>query len=347
MTPLLSVIVPVYNTEKYLKECVDSILAQTYKDYELILVDDGSTDASPGICDEYAEKYEHVTVIHKKNCGLLHTRKAGLAAAKGEYISYIDSDDFIAPDMYEYMMSRAVEYDVDVAICNLATYKDGETEPKTEYNKQGFYDKKRLEEEIYPYMLFCNAPSRSGLVPSLCNKIIRKKVLDNVLMHADDSISYGEDALCSYPCVLDSDSMYLAEDKFFYFYRQVPTSLTNSYDKMLLDKFNLLINLLDEAFAKRGFDGKRQLDCYASIGSLECIRKELLFNREKKIGGRIENVREYVSRKRIKEAFDFAAGEKFNLVAKIKILLIKHRWFHILYLSLYLKYLELKRKEQK
>ena len=116
MTPLLSVIVPVYNTKKYLRECIDSILAQTYSNYELILVDDGSTDGSSEICDEYAQKNERVFVIHKENCGLLHTRKVGFAAAKGEYISYIDSDDFIAADMYEYMMSKIAEHNVDVAI---------------------------------------------------------------------------------------------------------------------------------------------------------------------------------------------------------------------------------------
>lgn len=346
MAPLLSVIVPVYNTKEYLRECIDSILAQTYHNYELILVDDGSTDGSSEICDEYAEKSENVFVIHKENCGLLHTRKVGFAAAKGEYISYIDSDDFIAPDMYEYMMSKISEYNVDIAICNMAWYKFGDVTPMTTYNKHGYYNKQRLEEEIYPYMLFSCDPQKSGLIPSLCNKIIRKKVLDNVLAHADNSISYGEDALCSYPCVLDSDSIYIAEDKFFYFYRQISSSLTNSYDKKLLDKFNLLITLLDSAFSERHFDGKGQLDCYAATGSLECIRKELLFNSEKKICERIENVHEYVSRERIKEAFDFASKQKFNFVIKLKILLIKHGWLYIIYLSFFLKYLYLKRKGQ-
>lgn len=344
MTPLLSVIVPIYNTKKYLRECLDSILAQTYSNYELILVDDGSTDGSSEICDEYARKNERIVVIHKENCGLLHTRKVGFAVAKGEYISYIDSDDFIAPDMYEYMMPKIAEYNVDIAICNMAWYKSGDVSPMTTYNKHGYYNKKRLEEEIYPYMLFSSNPEKSGLIPSLCNKIIRKKVLGNVLSYADDSISYGEDALCSYPCILDSDSIYIAEDKFFYFYRQVSSSLTNSYDKKLLDKFNLLISLLDSAFSKRHFDGKKQLDCYTAIGSLECIRKELLFNKEKKISERIKNVHEYVSRERINEAFCFVSGQKFGFSTKIKILLIKHRLFYIIYLLFYFKYLYLKRK---
>ena len=344
MAPLLSVIVPVYNTKKYLRECIDSILAQTYNNYELILVDDGSDDGSSEICDEYAMKNEQVTVIHKENCGLLHTRKVGLSVSNGEYISYIDSDDFIAPDMYEYMMGKITEYNVDIAVCNMSTANSGEILPMSSYKKHGYYDKKRLAEEIYPYMLFSNDPQKTGLIPSLCNKIIRKKVLEKVLLRADNSISYGEDALCSYPCLLDSDSVFIAEDKFFYFYRKVSTSLTNAYDKKLIEKFNLLIMLLDSAFSERGFDGKNQLDCYIARGSIECLRKELLFDKEKKIKERIRVVREYVSRKSIKEAYVFAAGQNFDLVTKTKILLIRYRCFYVLYLLFYFKYLCLIRK---
>ena len=138
--------------------------------------------------------------------------------------------------------------------------------------------------------------------------------------------------------------MFVAEDKFFYFYRQVSTSLTNAYDKKLLEKFNLLITLLDNAFSERGFNGKNQLDCYVARGSIECLRKELLFDREKTIKERIRVVREYVSRKRIKEAYDFATGQNFDLVTKIKIFLIRHRRFYVLYLLFYFKYLYLIRK---
>ena len=145
MNPLLSVIVPVYNTKKYLRECVDSILAQTYKNYEIILVDDGSTDGSAEVCDEYADKYDVISVIHKENCGLLHTRKVGFLAAKGIYISYIDSDDFIEPEMYEYMMSKIIENNAEIATCNIVFDRDGKKLPLSTYDKEGFYNKERLE----------------------------------------------------------------------------------------------------------------------------------------------------------------------------------------------------------
>ena len=344
MTPLLSVIVPVYNTKEYLGKCIDSILAQTYSDYELILVDDGSTDGSSQICDEYAKQNEKIHVIHKGNCGLLHTRKVGFDKACGEYVSYIDSDDYIEPEMYEYMIEKLCKYDADIAICNMMYDENGNKANFPSFSYSGFFDKEKLIKEIYPNMLYSDNSENTAIPPSLCNKIIRKSVLQKALEAADNTISFGEDALCSFPCLLDAESVYICEDKYFYVYRQVPNSMTRAYDEKLLNKFNLLIKLLDNAFSERGFDGKNQLDCYAARASIECLRKELLFDKDKKIRERIRVVREYVSRKGMKEAYDFAAGHNFNLATKIKIFLIRYRCFYILYLLFYFKNLYLKRK---
>lgn len=113
-TPLVSVVVPIYNVEPYLRECVDSILAQTYQNVEIILVDDGATDGCPGICDEYDSKYPNVTAVHKLNGGLSDARNAGLALAKGEFVTFVDSDDWLAPQMIERCESLIRKYDADV-----------------------------------------------------------------------------------------------------------------------------------------------------------------------------------------------------------------------------------------
>ena len=110
---LISVVVPVYNVENYLRKCVDSILNQTYKNLQIILVDDGSTDSSGNICDEYANRDNRIEVIHKKNGGLVSARKAGLKLATGEYISNVDSDDWIEPNMYEEMLENLIQTDAD------------------------------------------------------------------------------------------------------------------------------------------------------------------------------------------------------------------------------------------
>lgn len=336
MTPSLSVIVPVYNTKKYLSECLDSILAQTYHNYELILVDDGSIDGSSEICDEYAQKYEKVRVIHKENCGLLHTRKVGFYDARGEYISYIDSDDYIEPEMFDYMMDKLSKYNADIAICNMAYDTDGVREEFPCFSYGGFFDKEKLVKEIYPYMLHSGICQKTALPPSLCNKIIRKDVLKNALEYADNSISFGEDALCSFPCLLDAESVYFCEDKYFYIYRQVPNSLTKAYDEKLLDKFCLLITLLDKSFATRGFDDNNQLACYATKGSLECIRNQLLFDK-KPIAERIKKIEKYLDFPIIKRSFENAGTKKFDKVTQIKLFLVKNHYYKILFLLLLIK----------
>ena len=112
---LISIIVPVYNVEKYIRRCINSILNQTYQYLEIILVDDGSTDNSGLICDKYAHMDNRITVIHKKNGGLSSARNTGIDIAKGAYIGFIDSDDWIAPETYEVLYRNLVHYDADVS----------------------------------------------------------------------------------------------------------------------------------------------------------------------------------------------------------------------------------------
>ena len=125
-TPELSIIVPIYKVEKYLDECIQSILGQTFTDLELILVDDGSPDACPQMCDAAAEQDSRVRVIHQKNGGLSAARNTGIEAARGNWLGFVDSDDFVAPDFYEKLYNAAVNADADCAVCSVQlTHEDG------------------------------------------------------------------------------------------------------------------------------------------------------------------------------------------------------------------------------
>jgi minor teichoic acid biosynthesis protein ggaB len=145
---LVSVIVPVYNVENYLRECLDSIVVQTYRNIEVILIDDGSNDSSGEICDEYADKDNRIKVIHKENGGVSAARNTGLDIAKGEWISYVDSDDYIESTMLETLICLAKENDIELAICS---FKDiSECENVTQENDIRIFSKDEL---IYNYVV--------------------------------------------------------------------------------------------------------------------------------------------------------------------------------------------------
>ena len=118
MQPLISIVVPVYKVEKYIRRCIDSLLAQTWKNIEIILVDDGSPDSCGQICEEYAAVYDKIRVLHKEIGGLSDARNAGIAVAQGEYIGFVDSDDYIMPDMFEKLAKAAMEQHVKLSMCS-------------------------------------------------------------------------------------------------------------------------------------------------------------------------------------------------------------------------------------
>lgn len=146
--PTISVIVPVYKVEPYIRKCVDSILGQTFSDIQVILVDDGSPDQCGKICDEYAKQDNRVEVIHKENGGLSDARNAGIPYAKGEYIIFLDSDDYIENDMFEYMYTRIKDSGADMATCGLyEVYKD---RIETSKGRGGFCLHRRRGFSLYP-----------------------------------------------------------------------------------------------------------------------------------------------------------------------------------------------------
>ncbi len=155
-SPLISIIVPIYNTEKYLKECIDSIIAQTYENLEIILVDDGSPDNCPEICDSYCKKDGRITVIHKTNSGVSDARNQGLNAAKGEYVVFVDSDDYVKPDYIETLFKHA-NADVVVSASSVCGYFKVEEVIKNLEEIGGFvapyhklYKKEAIESVSFP-----------------------------------------------------------------------------------------------------------------------------------------------------------------------------------------------------
>ena len=339
--PTLSVIVPVYNTEKYIEECVLSLLDQTFRDYEIILVDDGSTDGSAKICDGFAAEYDFISVIHQENGGVVKTRKNGFLASKGKYISYIDSDDTIEPRMYESMMGKIKDSGADICICGLIIESEKEVLFRSSI-KPGLYDKEALIRDFYPKMVFDEETNNPAISPSLGNKIVRREILEKNILAVNEIVAYGEDALCTYPCLLDSEKVYVANTEYYYHYRQHHSSISHVYDEKLLYKFSHLIGDLERAFSGRGYDAKAQLACYAAKHSLECIRKELLYHKSCGIGQRIKIVKDYLNEPAIKYAFQNTDTKSFDKSHKLKISLASKNRVFPLYILYFLSNITLK-----
>ena len=160
--PLISIIVPVYNVEKYLSKCIDSILSQTYRNFELLLIDDGSTDASCKICDDYETKDKRIKVFHQKNSGVSASRQYGTEAALGEFIIHIDSDDWIDSDMIKNLVETAITTQSDVVICDITMHRDS----KVSVSRQ-------VPKEINPQSMIYGM--LTDLHGSCCNKLISKR----------------------------------------------------------------------------------------------------------------------------------------------------------------------------
>lgn len=191
--PEISVIVPVYKVEPYLRKCVDSILAQTFTDIELILIDDGSPDNCGAICDEYAAKDNRVVVIHQQNAGVSAARNAGLDIARGSYIGFVDSDDWIEPEMYETMLRTAKESNADVVICG-AKYTDVEGTGLTPafLRECIYHTSEELLKEIF------GMPNRCG--GGIWNKLFLTDAVSEVRF--DVGVTMGEDWIYLYKAFL-------------------------------------------------------------------------------------------------------------------------------------------------
>lgn len=221
---MISVIVPIYNAENYLPQCLESICTQTYSDIEIILVDDGSTDRSGEICEEYSKRDNRIQVIRKKNEGPVSARNAGAAAAHGKYLAFADSDDWLERDMYEKMIYHMEKQNVDVVMAG--RYEDTGKAVREVYHgiPEGRYDKSSMIKNVYPHMIVNGSFFEWGVFPGLWDKLFLRDLILPFLFAVDDRIVMGDDAASVWPCLLKAESIYVMHEC-LYHYRQGTTSV--------------------------------------------------------------------------------------------------------------------------
>lgn len=250
--PKVSIVVPVYNTEKYLKECIDSLTNQTLKDIEIIIVDDGSKEVCANLCDELKNTDKRIKVIHKANEGLGLTRNAGIEAASGDYIGFVDSDDYVDPLMFESLYNAAAKNNADIVVSGIS-FVGGNTFSKTgDYTPKNYFENDTVFEEDDIKTLFLgvigalpNEPDDSRYGVSVCKNIFKRSVFIN-----NDVKFYSEREIISEDTLFMADFIKCAKKAVgikgaFYRYRRNDESLSKSYKSDRFEKILIFLNELE------------------------------------------------------------------------------------------------------
>ena len=235
MKPLLTVVIPVYNVEKYLNRCLESILIQEWKNYDIIMVDDGSTDRSPQICDDYVKAYDFISVIHKENGGLSDARNTGLSQAKGEYVYFPDSDDWLEPDTFIALAEALESQKFDIISFNREFIKGEEDVIISDPVENQVFEGK----DAFVHML-----KHSYITGFANDKIYRKSLfVDHDILFPKGK--YYEDLGTNYKLFLSAKKVYATNQKYYHYLIDNPDSITQSWNEK---KFRDMLGFYKEVF---------------------------------------------------------------------------------------------------
>lgn len=306
MNPTISIIVPVYNVERYLTKCLLSIINQTFKDIEIILIDDGSTDESGKICDDFAKKDRRIRVIHKENGGLSSARNKGLDLANGEYIGFVDSDDLISTNMYEILLKYLKLYNTDIAIGGFTNNKSNLFNGKEIKNKNILY----VKDNVLLYYL-----KNDG--HSVWRRLYKRELFKNVRFELGE---INEDVLASYEVMKKCKSVVVIKEN-LYFWNLEPTSISRSPLSCLKNQSSRIVKIIESE------SNNKELIIAARLREIQFdyrnITKSLRFGFkneliEKEFKDKISNYKENIK----KNYFNIIKSKQFRIIDKIQLFII-------------------------
>ena len=259
MRPMVSIIVPIYNAEQYLRRCVDSILNQEYTDYELLLVNDGSTDASGDICEEYGDRDSRVIVIQKENTGVSDSRNRALDRARGKYLQFLDSDDWITPDATRLFVRAAEEYGCDMVISDFYRVVGERLSPKGDIEEEGVLTR----EEFAAHMMENPADFYYGV---LWNKLYRRDIVEEHKLRMDTDISWCEDFMFNLEYIRYAKVFYAMHATIYYYVKRKGSLASQGINisktvKMKLNVFEYYNNFYKHVLEEEDYE-KNRLQVY-------------------------------------------------------------------------------------
>ncbi len=323
---LFSVIVPIYNVERYLRKCVESMLNQTCRDFELILVDDGSADGCPMMCDAFANTETRIRVIHKPNGGLVSARQEGVKVAKGEYCVCVDGDDWVEPLYLEKIKQIIERYRPDIVYCG---YYVGNEQDKSEHASMefnGYFDRSNIESRLFPILI--QSRNADYLSPNVWAKAFRTSLYSDIQLSVDPRIKIGEDGACTIPCVYKANSIYFTDEP-LYNYRINNESMTREKRPFDWNGPRLIAEHLSHRLDVSQFDFKEQLwrKTVHEVFSVAVSR----FYQDRPYKEIRNEIIENLNSEPYSSAIKNARFEK-ALSAKIMHAALKHRWLRLIQL---------------
>lgn len=324
---LISVIIPVYNVEKYLRQCVDSILKQTYKNLEIILVDDESPDSAGIICDEYTNKYENIRVIHKKNAGLGMARNSGLEIANGDYVYFLDSDDYIAEDEIEKLYNAAKSYGVDAVIPGYTSVDDNGNVLKVRKLFTEIFPGEKAKSEMLPRIIGSAPDKKDSLEMGAAGSLYSMKVIrDNHIRFVSEREMKNEDMVFNVDflrfangsCAIDSVGQY---------YRNNPDSLSHKYQPDRFERDEIFYYKMKEKLISDGFDNFviERLQRHFFIHILIAIKQINDPRGEMSFKEKISAIDQVCSAGIVKEVISEYPYQKLGIKQRIFILMVKYK----------------------
>lgn len=312
-----SVIVPIYKVEKYLTACIESVLNQTFSDFELILVDDGSPDRCPLICEEYAQLDNRIKVLHKQNGGLVSARQAGIKIASGEYVFNLDSDDLIERDILEDAHRIILETGCELVSFGRKWVKEGHTLKITDDSiDEGLYTGEKLKKYIYPKLL--SDKNMTNVAYYITGKAIKREFLIPFQLAVSESISLGEDLCCVVPCYINAESVYISK-KTSYLYTVRTDSLSKEFNTKQILLVEDVINELCKNDTAKITDFEEQLCRYSCFMCFAILALAAEGNYFKSIKTIKDTIKTSVHNEKIR----LAEFDKISFKSKITIALMK------------------------
>ncbi len=302
---MISVIIPCYKCGDTLETCVNSILRQTYTNLEILLIDDGSPDLTGGLCDRLAREDRRIVVFHQENKGLVGAWKRGLREARGKYIVFVDSDDWIEETAIEQLYTKMTQFDAEIVVGGIVLdYKDGRKAYHDNMIKEGLYDRSDIERSILPCFYHCTTQMESrALILSRCGKIFEKELLLKNYQLFDENVSYGEDDMTTFISVLSAERLYCFKGYFPYHYCRNAESMIGKYDPDGYKKCFMLHKKLIEIAEQNQYLYTEQLKIHFLENCIVNIKKSMHRNKQDSLRNFLKNIECMMNSAELQDAF--------------------------------------------